>query len=356
MSRRFVVLLLFLSAPLLAQEQWEPPAHQPAPADVPRIRFQAFPNFISPLKTPPPLYIGEIADVATDSKGNVYVANRGAHPLLEFDGNGNFLREIGEGDLLIPDNCNLSHGVKIDADDNIWFVDAGCTLVTKYDQSGRVVLNVGRRKSPPEYGPRKADIGETSRTDRAERNPTDKKETFIRPTNVAFGSNGDFFVTDGYGSFQISKFDKNGDWIKTWGKPGTGPGDFEVPHMIAVDAKGLLYVADRESKRIQVFDQDGNYLKEWNHIGGGTGAYPWSICFTNPPNQVMYFSDGYHGHVWKMDLNGKVLGVLGEFGRGPGEFNHAHSIACGGSIPNNVIYVGETRTRRVQKLVLEPSH
>jgi DNA-binding beta-propeller fold protein YncE len=345
-----IVLLLFGSSRLLAQDktpQERVPAQQPAPAEIPRIPFQS----VSLLKTTPPLYLGEVPAVAVDSKGNIYVANRGAHPLVEFDKEGKYIREIGEGDLNLPDTNNLSHAVRIDSDDNIWFVDAGALLVTKYDQSGRVLLNVGRRKSPPEYTARKTDSGETSRADRAERNPTDKMETFDRPTDVTFGANGDFFVADGYGSMRIMKFHKNGNWVKTWGGPGTGPGQFEVSHTLAVDAKGLLYVTDRENKRIQIFDQDGNYLREWNHIGGGTGAYPWSLCFTDAPNQVAYFSDGYKGHIWKLDLDGKVLGVLGEFGREIGQFNHAHGIACGNG-PANVIYVAETRTRRVQKLTV----
>jgi hypothetical protein len=351
-----IVLLLFGSSRLPAQEsvnlikmtsQERVPAQQPAPLEIPRIPFQS----VSLLKTTPPLYLGEVPGVAIDSKGNIYVANRGAHPLLEFDKEGKFIREIGEGDLNVPDGLNLSHAVRIDSDDNIWFVDEGSSLVTKYDQNGRVLLNVGRRKAPPEHTPRKPNAGETSRPDRAERNPTDSMEIFDSPTDVAFASNGDFFVTDGYGSMRIMKFHKNGNWVKTWGKSGTGPGEFEIPHTLAVDAKGLLYVTDRENKRIQIFDQDGNYLREWSHIGGGTGAYPWSLCFTDAPNQTAYFSDGFKGHIWKLDLNGKVLGVLGEVGRDIGQFNHAHGIACGNG-PNNVIYVAETRTRRVQKLIV----
>jgi DNA-binding beta-propeller fold protein YncE len=277
---------------------------------------------------------------------------------MEFESNGNFVRAIGDGALIRPDGFVWAHGVRVDAEDNIWFVDEGSHNVIKFAPDGRILLNVGRRPTinqipHPGAAPPEPDDP---------RNPTDADELFYRPTDVAFGTNGDFFVSDGYGHARIVKFDKDGNWVKTWGKKGvapdawgTGPGEFHTPHSVVVDAKGLLYVADRQNKRIQIFDSAGNYQREWNHIGGGEGFYPWALCLTDPPNQVMYMADGSAGRVVKLDLNGNVLGAFGRFGRALGQFNHAHAIACAHSDPNTV-YVGETRTFRFQKLILKPVH
>ena len=167
--------------------------------------------------------------------------------------------------------------------------------------------------------------------------------------------------------------DKNGNWVKSWGERGDKPGEFNTPHSIAADAKGNIYVADRFNRRIQVFDSDGTFQRAFSidvpfdhsirpvignkvdpNATSGTfspGA-PWAICITPGPNQVLYASDAYPGRVYKMSLDGKVLGVIGGPGRQLKQFAWIHEIACPSE---NVLYVAELLTWRVQKLLLHPA-
>jgi DNA-binding beta-propeller fold protein YncE len=178
------------------------------------------------------------------------------------------------------------------------------------------------------------------------------EESFNQPTDIGFGPNGEIYVTDGYGNSRVAKFDKNGKFLKSWGKKGTGPGEFNLPHSVVVDAKGLVYIADRENRRVQIFDPDGNYLREWTKFPE-EGTIPTGMCITGPKErQVIYLSDLTRDRVLKMDLNGNALGAFGAFGRQPGQFNHLAAIACVPSQPN-VIYIGESRNWRFQKLILQ---
>jgi len=169
---------------------------------------------------------------------------------------------------------------------------------------------------------------------------------FNRPTDVAFDSKGDIFVTDGYVNSRVVKYDKDGNRLKEWGTRGTAPGQFHTPHTIVVDANDRLYVGDRENNRIQIFDTDGNFITQWTNVGA-----PWALCITPPPHQVIYSSDSRPGHIYKLDLNGKILGEFGKAGKQPGEFGWVHQMACPSG---NVLLVGELLNWRVQKLLLPP--
>jgi len=159
--------------------------------------------------------------------------------------------------------------------------------------------------------------------------------------------------------------------VKSWGEPGDGPGQFNTPHSIAVDAHGNVYVADRGNRRIQVFDGDGNFLRQMtidvpappgartaigNKPTATTGTLapgaPWAICITPGPNQVLYSADAYPGRIYKLSLDGKVLGMLGESGKQLKQFGWIHEMACPSE---NELYVAELLNWRVQKLILEPS-
>jgi DNA-binding beta-propeller fold protein YncE len=144
----------------------------------------------------------------------------------------------------------------------------------------------------------------------------------------------------------VAKFNKDGILVKYWGDRGTGPGQFNTPHGIVMDAKGNLYVADRGNSRVQVFDTDGKFLQEWRNAGP-----PWSLCITPGPNQVLFV--GSIGKVYKMDLNGNVLGAFGKPGKLPGEFEWIHGIACP---DEHTIYLAEELTWRVEKIVLDSAH
>ena len=312
-----LAILLSLGAPLLAQQV------------VPKIPYQSVPNFI---KLPEGMYLGEAAGVAVNSKGDVFVYNRGEKTrLLEFDPNGNYLRTIGNGLY----GFVFAHSVKIDRDDNIWCVDEGSSTVMELDPTGNhVKMVLGRRPEP------------SSHLLPGSPAPPPSDWLFNRPTDVAFDSKGDIFVTDGYVNSRVMKYDNFGDKLKEWGTRGTAPGQFHTPHTVVVDANDRLYVGDRENNRIQVFDTDGNFITQWTNVGA-----PWALCITPPPHQVIYSSDSRPGHIYKLDLNGNILGEFGKAGKQAGEFGWVHQMACPSE---NVLFVGELLNWRVQKLILNP--
>jgi DNA-binding beta-propeller fold protein YncE len=195
---------------------------------------------------------------------------------------------------------------------------------------------------------------------------------FRQPTDVTWNAQGDIFISDGYVNSRVAKYDKNGDWVKSFGEPGSGPGQLNTPHGIAADANGNIYVANRGNSRIEVFDSNGQYIRQIKinlplpadakpaigntpnpEAGPGTqspGA-PWTVCITPGPNQVLYTSDAYPGRIYKMDLNGNILGVLGKSGKQLKQFGWIHQIACPSE---NELYVAEVLNWRVQKLLLHP--
>jgi hypothetical protein len=179
-------------------------------------------------------------------------------------------------------------------------------------------------------------------------------ESFVRPTDVAWDSQGNIYVADGYGNARVAKFDRNGKWIKNWGKRGSAPGEFNVVHGIAIDAANNVYVADRDNKRIQVFDADGTFKTQFRNVGS-----PWAICMTPGPNQFLYVSNSnppnnldYDGEILKMTLDGRIVGKFGRAGKMLKEFGTVNSIDCR---TENQLLVGELLNWRVQKLTLRPA-
>ena len=217
------------------------PRRSLADDSAPAIPYDSVRDF---LHLPRDLYFGEVSGVALNSKGHVFVLSRGntagpayaaaATQLLEFAPDGRF-----------------AHTVKVDPHDNIWVTDKGSDMVIKFTPDGRVAMVFARKQeaSDEEAGPLK--------------HPTPplpaEPGRFRQVTDVAW----DAAVSDGYINSRVAKVDKDGNWIKSWGDRGAGPGQFHTPHSIAVDAKGLVYVADRSNRRIQVFDGDGNFQREF---------------------------------------------------------------------------------------------
>ena len=144
---------------------------------------------------------------------------------------------------------------------------------------------------------------------------------FNRPTGVSFAANGDIYVSDGYVNSRVVKYSRNGDFLTQWGKKGTGDGEFNLVHDVAVDSKGLVYVADRDNNRVQVFDANGKFITKWNDLGS-----PWGLIF-DPKENVLFMSDGVNNRVLKLNLDGQIVGVLGSFGKSPGKFDFPHNIA-----------------------------
>ncbi|HTR46543.1 MAG TPA: peptidyl-alpha-hydroxyglycine alpha-amidating lyase family protein [Verrucomicrobiae bacterium] len=340
---------------------------QQASTQVPEIPYRSVPDF---LKLPADLYLGEVAGVAVNSKGHVFVFSRSnttgpaygasAAQLLEFNAQGQFVREIGHNLYA----WSYAHAVKVDAQDNIWVTDKGSDMVVKFNPAGRVTMVFGRRQEASDEG-----TGPLKHP-RPPLPPVDGM--FRQVTDVAWDPAGNAYISDGYINSRVAKVDKDGNWVKSWGEPGDGPGQFNVPHSIAVDARGNVYVADRGNRRIQVFDGGGNFLRQitidvpapanaraaiGNKPTVTTGTLapgaPWAICITPGPNQVLFSADAYPGRIYKLNLDGKVLGMFGESGKQLKQFGWIHEIACPSE---NELYVAELLNWRVQKLILEPGH
>jgi len=351
----FFVLSAILASPLFAQQT------------VPEIAFDSVPNFF---KLPPGMNFGEVPGVAVNSKGHIFVFTRSnsangpayapaAAQLFEFDANGNYVREIGKGLYAWAE----AHTVRIDKDDNIWAIDKGSDMVIKFNPAGRVVWVFGRRAEGAD---------EDTRPWAHPDPPLPAIDGMFRqPTDVAWDSDGNIYITDGYVNSRVAKYDKNGEWVKSWGEKGTAPGQFRLPHTIVVDRNNNIYVGDRSNRRVQVFDTEGKFLRSFtidvppvpglHPVNGNTptgerlaaviGA-PNSICITPGPNQVLYVGElTYPGRIFKVSLDGKVLGVIGRPGRQLKQFGGAHQLACPSE---NVVYAAETSNWRVQKLILHP--
>jgi DNA-binding beta-propeller fold protein YncE len=257
--------------------------------------------------------LGAVSGVATDSKGDVLVFHRGEHPLLVFDNHGKFLRSFGDAMFA------SAHGLRVDAHDNIWVTDNANHTVTKFSADRRVLMTFGEKNVPGE--------------DAAH---------FNKPTDIAFAPNRDFYISDGYGNSRVVKFNQQGKFLTTWGKKGTGPGEFNLPHAIRLDAAGHVYVGDRENNRVQVFDANGKFLRQFG------GFAPFGLFIT--PDQALFVADGRANKILKMTLEGKVLASWGTTGAEPGNFQLPHGLTVA---RDGAVYVGEINGKRLQKFVAD---
>ena len=335
------LLLCAYGGRLLAQNVSGPAK---ARAMTPEIPFESVPNFF---KLPPGLYMGEGVGVATNSKGHVFVYSRsGETRLFEFDQTGAFVKEFASGSY----GVSFAHAVRVDKDDNVWAVDEGSNVIMKFNPDGKLLMVLGKRPDPLEQLSLMPGGGQYS--------GANKPYSFHRETDVAWDSQGNIFVSDGYGDSRVVKYDKTGRFIKSVGTRGNGPLQFSTPHAIAVDAKGVVYVADRGNSRIVVLDNDLRQQAVYDNVGA-----PWAVCITNTPHQYLYSSNSFPtgnnfdqasmtGEVYKMELDGTVLGRFGKAGHAFKEFSSIHQMDCRNP---NEIYVAEITAWRVQKILLHPS-
>ena len=286
------------------------PAYSAAP---PILPYHPVENWA---KLPAGWNLGECSGVAVDSQDNVWVFNRGPHPVIQFDSSGRMLRAWSE----VP--VKSSHGIRIDADGNIWLVDVAGHKVLKMSPEGRVLMVLGGVGNAP--------------------GTPDSNEAFNRPTNVGFAADGTFFITDGYVNSRVLRYNKNGDFVRKWGRKGTGDGEFDIVHDIVLDSQGKIYIADRENLRIQIFDQNGQFLGKWTDIGAA-----WGLSYV-PRENAIYMADGRNDRVVKLNMEGQIVGALGSHGKTPGRFDFPHSIAVDST---GAIYVAEIKNWRVQKFV-----
>jgi hypothetical protein len=377
---------------------------------IPEIAFDAN---IDLLKLPDNLHLGEVAGVATNSKGHIFVYTRTGAPnatvgtsrtfykagskLLEFDQTGKYVREIGQGLY----GLNFAQAARVDPQDNIWLVDQGSSNVMKFDAEGRLQLVLSRKPEavsvrplaggPGRGGPAAPPAGAPAASAPGAGAPGGAVpaagapgtpapaagapqgggrlgppgpagsgipgDSFNRTADVTWDRAGNIYVADGasrtVGNARIAKFDKDGHFIKSWGSRGSEPGQFNAIRGIVMDAQGHLYVADAGNQRIQVFDGDGNVKAQITNVG-----VPSAICITPGAHQYLYSSNSNdpetldNGEIYKLELDGRIVGKFGRAGKLPKEFGMVNSLDCRSE---NELFVGELTNWRVQKVTLKAS-
>jgi NHL repeat-containing protein len=353
-----------------------------AQSSAPDIAFDSNADFV---KLPDGTHMGEVAGVATNSRGHVFVYTRtgaanatlgasrtfykSGSRLFEFDQTGKYVREIGVGVY----GLNFAQAVHVDPQDNVWVVDQGSSNVIKFDPEGRIQLVLSRkpeainvraiaRGGAPGAEGRGAAQGRGGAPAAGGRpgppGPAGSGipgDSFVRTADVAWDRAGNVYVADGVtmngGNARVAKFDKDGHFIKSWGARGSEPGQFNSLHGIALDAQGNVYVADAGNKRIQIFDGDGTFKSAITTVGT-----PYAICITPGAHQFLYSSNSNdpetldNGEIYKAELDGRIVGKFGRAGKLPKEFGTVNAIDCRGE---NDLYVGELLNWRVQKLTLK---
>jgi outer membrane protein assembly factor BamB len=271
-------------------------------------------------KLPPGWSFKEIGSVGTDRNDNVYVFNRGEHPMIVLDREGNFLRSWGEG--IFP----RAHGLSAGPDDTLFLTDDADHTVRQCTLTGKVLLTIGIPGKPA---------------------PFMSGEPFHRCTHTALSPDGHIYISDGYGNARVHKYAPDGRYLFSWGEPGTDPGEFNIVHNICCDADGWVYVADRENHRVQVFDGAGRYETQWNNLHRPCGLYMprghHPLCYIGelgPGMAVNLDVPNLGPRITITDHTGKRLARFGGLRAGfaPGEFQAPHGIAVDSQ---GDIYVGE---------------
>ena len=282
---------------------------------------------------PAGVYWGQTSGVAVDAHDHVYVYTRANPPVQVYDADGTFLRAWGQ------DTLKTAHHIKIDPEGNVWAADIGQHVIRKFTPEGKLLLTLGTVDHPG------------------------KDDTHLNmPTDMAVTRDGDVFVSDGYGNARVVHFDRDGRYVKDWGELGSKPGQFSIPHAIAVDSKGRVYVADRNNVRIQVFDPKGNLLDVWNNL-----ITPWGFCMTKddelwvcgsspmqwraedsalgcPPKDQVFMKFNTDGKLLQLWTVPKGLDGLER----PGELNWVHAVALDSK---GNLYAGDIIGKRAQKFV-----
>jgi hypothetical protein len=337
------LLALALSAgPALAQKESAAPAAEAPPPDplppYPRVNlapwYEVDPSWP---KRPAEFVWAAMSGIAVDRDDNIYVFTRSKPPIQVYRPDGTFVRSWGD------DTIGIAHHLKIDQQGNIWVADIGLHVVRQFTPDGRILRTLGTE------GMKGSD------------------ETHLnKPTDMAVTPAGDVFISDGYGNNRVVHYDANGKFVREWGRMGVGPDEFSLPHAIAVDSKGRLYVADRNNVRVQVFDQKGRLLDSWANVivpwgfdmtprdelwVCGSSPMPWQedpkypgAPLSCPPRDQM---------VMLFNTSGRPLQLWtipkGEDGKEqPGDVNWIHAVAADSQ---GNLYIGDIIGKRAQKFV-----
>jgi hypothetical protein len=356
--------------------------HAQTPAE---IAYDANADFLT---LPAGTYLGEVAGAATNSKGHVFVYTRTGHGvatlgdertfyhggsrLFQFDQNGKYVKEIGQGVYAV----NFAQQVRVDPQDNIWIVDSGSNMLVKFDPDGRYLMVLGRKPEnipvrPGPGVPASGGMPAGGAVPEAGRGggPGGGRggggggaasapgsgihgDNFNRPSDVAFDRAGNIYVADGFGNNnRVAKFTKDGNFVKSWGQTGSAQGQFNTIRGIASDAAGNIYVADAGNKRIQVFDGEGTFKSQIANVGT-----PQAICVSGGANQYLFSSNSNdpesmdNGEIYKVSLAGQVAGKFGKAGKMPKEFGMVNSLDCRSE---SEMIVGEIWNWRAQKVTLK---
>jgi streptogramin lyase len=274
-----------------------------------------------------------MSSIAVDGNDHIYLLTRTSAPVQVYDTKGKILRSWGKG-------MQTPHQLRIDPAGNIWITDAGTHVVEKYTADGTLLQTIGTK-------------GKAGRD----------QSHFNKPTDIAFTSKGDMYVSDGYGNARVVHFDKDGKYLGEWGEAGQGPGQFSIPHSIAVDSEGRVYVADRNNVRIQVFDGQGKFLAQWRNL-----LVPWTfamlkgdqlwVCGSSPmqwrkedsslgcpPKDQVFMRFDTTGKLQQLFTLPKGIDGLER----PGEVNWVHAMAFDS---HGNLYLGDIIGKRAQKFAL----
>ena len=287
-------------------------------------------------KLPEGWFYKEATAVDVDSRDNVYVFNRGNHPMIVFDREGNVLRSWGEGVFANP------HGVTIGPDDTVWCVDNRDSSIRQFTPEGKLLMTLSESDNPA---------------------PAMSGRPFNSPTRVAIDPrNGDILVADGYGNARVHRFTPDGKrLLASWGESGTEPGQFNLVHDIAIDRGGWIYIGDRENRRVQVFSPDGRFETRWTDFSRTAAVH-----VSRGDEQLVYVGEYFAGgvpayhtamrlgpRVSVLDTRGNVLARLGDqpFGDEPGRFYAPHALATDS---RGDIYVAEVSFAEFGRLMDPP--
>jgi sugar lactone lactonase YvrE len=284
--------------------------------NVPDLGYRVVPDIF---QLPEGMNFGPCSAVAVRANGNILVFSRSEHALMEFNAEGSYLRTLARG---IFDN---PHGLRLDAQGNIWATDTGSHIVVKMNAEGRIQMVLGVKGRATEW------------------HQAGHLRCFNEPNDVGFGARGEIYVAQGHGKGEsrVLKFDADGTFLTTWGGEGKGPGEFNQPHAVLIDTQGLVYIADRSNQRLQVFDADGKFLREKQHPGT-----PCGLCLCADRKHIM-MAHGHAGRIMKLDMDLNLLAATGGQGKGPNRYGEAHYLALDAQ---DNIFVADTLNWCVQKL------
>lgn len=285
--------------------------------NVPELNYKVVPDIF---QLPEGMNFGPCSAVAVRANGNILVFNRSEHALMEFNPQGMYLKTMCRG---IFDN---PHGLKLDAQGNIWATDTAAHIVVKMNAAGRIQMVLGVKGRATDW------------------HQAGHLRCFNEPNDIAFGPKGEVYITQGHGKGEsrVMKFDGDGNFLLTWGGEGKGEGQFNQPHAVLVDPKGQVIIADRSNQRLQVFDADGRFLREKKHPGT-----PCGLALCSDKKHIM-MAHGHAGRIMKLDMDLNLLAATGGQGKGPNRYGEAHYLTLDAQ---DNIYVADSLNWNVQKLV-----